>query len=61
MLLTHKLILLCPTRLAGGRVCHAVFSEILQLHSFGKLLVLNTFYALQYFLGLVNFDLLLSE
>ena len=35
--------------------------KLLQLHIFGKLLVLMNFYALQYFGGLVNFGLLLSE
>ena len=35
--------------------------KLLQLHIFGKLLVLMNFYALQYFLGLVNFGLFLSE
>ena len=35
--------------------------KLLQLHIFGKLLVLMNFDALQYFLGLVNFGLLLSE
>ena len=35
--------------------------KLLQLHIFGKLLVVMNFYALQYFLGLVNFGLLLSE
>ena len=35
--------------------------KLLQLHIFGKLLVLMNFYALQKFLDLVNFGLLLSE
>ena len=35
--------------------------KLLQLHIFGKLLVLIKFYALQNFGGLVNFGLLLSE
>ena len=35
--------------------------RLLQLHIFGKLLVLMNFYALQYFLGLMNFGLLLSN
>ena len=35
--------------------------KLLQLHIFGKLLVLMNFYALQIFFGLVNFGLLLSE
>ena len=35
--------------------------KLLQLHIFGKLLVLMNFYALQYFLSMVNFGLLLSE
>ena len=35
--------------------------KLLQLHIFGKLLVLMNFYTLQYFGGLVNFGLLLSE
>ena len=35
--------------------------KLLQLHIFGKLLVLMNFYTLQNFLGLVNFGLLLSE
>ena len=44
------------------RGCVTQFSlKLLQLHIFGKLLVLRNFYALQYFLGLVNFGLLLSE
>ena len=37
------------------------FLKLLQLHIFGKLLVPMNFYALQYFLGLVNFGLLLGE
>ena len=44
------------------RACVTQFSlKLLQIHIFGKLLVLMNFYALQYFLGLVNFGLLLSE
>ena len=44
------------------RACVTQFSlKLLQLHIFDKLLVLMNFYALQYFLGLVNFGLLLSE
>ena len=44
------------------RECVTQFSlKLLQLHIFGKLLVLMNFYALQYFLGLVNFGLLLSR
>ena len=35
--------------------------KLLQLHIFGKLVVLMNFFALQYFLGLVNFGLLVSE
>ena len=35
--------------------------KLLQLHIFGKLLVLMNFYSLQNFFGLVNFGLLLSE
>ena len=35
--------------------------KLLQLHIFGKLQVLMNFYALQYFLGLVIFGILLSE
>ena len=35
--------------------------KLLQLHIFGKLLVLMNFYALQYFLGLMNYSLLLNE
>ena len=35
--------------------------KLLQLHIFGKLVVLMNFYALQKFFGLVNFGLLLSE
>ena len=35
--------------------------KLLQLHIVGKLLVLMNFYALQYFWGLVNFGLILSE
>ena len=42
--------------------CVTQFSlKLLQLHIFGKLLVLMNFYALKYFLALVNFGLLLSE
>ena len=48
---------------ASVRACvgHAVFSETTTVTHFGKLLVLMNFYALQYFWGLVNFGLLLSE
>ena len=35
--------------------------KLLQLHIFGKSQVLMNFFALQYFWGLVNFGLLLSE
>ena len=35
--------------------------KLLQLHIFGKLIVLMNFYTLQYFLVFVNFVLLLSE
>ena len=35
--------------------------KLLPLHIFGKLVVLMNFFALQYFLGLVNFGLLVSE
>ena len=42
--------------------CVTQFSmKLLQLYIFGKLLVLMNFYALQYYLGLVNFGLLLSN
>ena len=44
------------------RACVTQFSlKLLQLHIFGKLLVLMNFYVHQYFLGLVNFGLLLSD
>ena len=44
------------------RVCVTQFPlKLLQLHIFGKLVVLMNFFALQYFLGLVNFGLLVSE
>ena len=44
------------------RECVTQFSlKLLQLHIFGKLLVLMNFYALQYFLGLLNFGLLHLE
>ena len=44
------------------RACVTQFSlKPLQLHIFGKLLVLMNFYALKYFGGLVNFGLLFSE
>ena len=44
------------------RACVTQFSlKLLQLHIFGKLQVLMNFFALQYFWGLVNFGLLLSE
>ena len=47
---------------ASVRACVKEFSlKLLQLLIFGKLLVLMNFYALQYFGGLVNFGLLLSE
>ena len=61
-----------PGALAGDYNLHHVFAsmcecvtrfslKLLPLHIFGKLLVLMNFYTLQYFLGLVNFGLLLSE
>ena len=44
------------------RACVTQFSlKLLQLHIFGKSQVLMNFVALQYFWGLVNFGLLLSE
>ena len=44
------------------RACVTQFPlKLLQLHIFGKLVVLMNFFALQYFLGLVNFGLLVSE
>ena len=44
------------------RACVTQFSlKLLQLHIFGKSQVLMNFFALQYFLGLVNFGPLLSE
>ena len=44
------------------RVCVKQFPlKLLQLHIFGKLVVLMNFFALQYFLGMVNFGLLVSE
>ena len=44
------------------RACVTQFSlKLLQLHIFGKSQVLMNFFALQYFWGLVNFGLLLSE
>ena len=55
-----------PSSLAGDyilqHVCVMQFSlKLLQLHIFGKLQVLMNFYALQYFLGLVNFGIFLSR
>ena len=47
---------------ARVRACVTQFSlKLLQLHIFGKSQVLMNFFALQYFWGLVNFGLLLSE
>ena len=47
---------------AWVRACVTQFPlKLLQLHIFGKLVVLMNFFALQYFLGLVNFGLLVSE
>ena len=44
------------------RACVTQFSlKLLQLHIFGKSQVLMNFFVLQYFWGLVNFGLLLSE
>ena len=44
------------------RACVTQFPlKLLQLHIFGKLVVLMNFFALQYFLGLVNFGVLVSE
>ena len=44
------------------RACVTQFSlKLLQLHIFDKSQVLMNFFALQYFWGLVNFGLLLSE
>ena len=44
------------------RACVTQFSlKLLQLHIFGKSQVLMNSFALQYFWGLVNFGLLLSE
>ena len=44
------------------RACVTQFPlKLLQLHIFGKLVVLMNFFTLQYFLGLVNFGLLVSE
>ena len=42
-------------------VCACVRGCVRVSRIFGKLLVLMNFYALQYFLGLVNFGLLVSE
>ena len=53
---------MCASVHASVRECVTQFSlKLLQLHMYGKLLVLMNFYALQYFMGLVNFGLLLSE
>ena len=47
---------------ACSRACVTQFSlKLLQLHIFGKSQVLMNFFAPQYFWGLVNFGLLLSE
>ena len=47
---------------AWVRACVTQFPlKLLQLHIFSKLVVLMNFFALQYFLGLVNFGLLVSE
>ena len=44
------------------RACITQFPlKLLHLHIFGKLVVLMNFFALQYFWGLVNFGLLVSE
>ena len=44
------------------RACVTQFPmKLLQLHIFGKLVVVMNFFALQYFWGLVNFGLLVSE
>ena len=44
------------------RACVTQFPlKLLHLHIFGKLVVLMNFFALQYFWGLVNFGLLVSE
>ena len=52
----------CECVRACVRVCVTQFSlKLLQLHIFGKSQVLMNFFALQYFWGLVNFGLLLSE
>ena len=54
-------IIIC-TVCACVRACVKQFPlKLLQLHIFGKLVVLMNFFALQYFLGLVNFGLLVSE
>ena len=52
----------CAYVRAWVRACVTQFPlKLLQLHIFGKLVVLMNFFALQYFLGLVNFGLLVSE
>ena len=60
-----NVIYLPPGSPAGDYNLHRVVTQfslkLLQLHIFGKLLVLMNFYSLQYFWGLVNFGLLLSE
>ena len=67
-----KFTFLSPARLARAYVAACVSAcvrecvtqfplKLLQLHIFGKLVVLMNFFALQYFLGLVNFGLLVSE
>ena len=65
--ITHVLHIICTmcVRVCGRgcvRACVTQFPlKLLQLHIFGKLVVLMNFFALQYFLGLVNFGLLVSE
>ena len=56
-------IIICTMYVRGCvRACVTQFSlKLLQLHIFGKSQVLMNFFALQYFWGLVNFGLLLSE
>ena len=71
MLQDYIMIIICTMCVrtcvrACVRACvHACVTQfplkLLQLHIFGKLVVLMNFFALQYFLGLVNFGLLVSE
>ena len=60
--LDYNLHHVCACVHACVRECVTQFPlKLLQLHIFGKLFVLMNFFALQYFWGLVNFGLLVSE